>query len=1064
MTEKTSIPNLTPGDVFGRFTVQTTEDLPEIEGRAYTLSHPSGAKLLYLANNDPDKAFSISFRTPPEDSTGVFHILEHSVLCGSDRFPLKEPFVNLLKNSMQTFLNAMTFPDKTMYPVASTNEADLYNLMDVYLDAVFHPAIYQKETIFQQEGWHYEFSDSEGTDAADAPDMGALMAWLEEKGIDPTTISCQEEAEALIQQFIADQAPEELENADTAADAAGADVSANDAADGNTAADAKSAPQHLIHNGVVFNEMKGALSTPEAVIEDDLCRALFPDTCYAFESGGDPDVIPELTYEQFLANHAQHYRLDNSYTILYGDLHLQSALDKLEEHFSAVNPVAPDAPAPRTINLQAPVITRNVHRTMVAPADSAAAALGYVVGTASDRLRVIAADVLMGALMGSNEAPLKRAILDTGICRDCAGMVVDCVLQPFILMLLRGSKPEVLDTFEKTVADAVTKLVEEGIPADLLEAELSHSEFVLRERNFGVSDGVAFAMASMSGWLYDDDMSTAYIKFQDDFAELRAQIGTGFFEQLARELFLENDHFASVDVICVDAKDAPPSVQKQKLQALEAALTPEAAQEIADTLAALREAQETPDSPEALATLPQLTLDDLGEAFIRPEYRMLDSTPVPCIQHDVETGGIVYVNRFYDMSCVSFDELPYVSVLALVLGALPTADRTAVQVDTMIQSKLGTLTFTPMSICSDADARIFKEHMMVKGSALASKTEYLVSLVDEIMLRTDFSDTGKIKDILTQRMAGMEIGFANRGNTYAMNRAFSYLTKAAMVGEYMAGIDFYRFIRNLLADFDNRAADLSAKLAELAARIFRQDNLVIGLGGTPEEQEAFWSAFSAANPTPLVPLPTQEEAPYGILSVPEPQVKNEAFAVTTDITYTAMVANRYLLNEPRDSVFAVVSNALSFDYLWNEVRVKGGAYGCSYGERADGSMVFSSYRDPHVDETVDTYRQAATWLETLELTPEALDGFIISAVSGLDKPIKPGSLIGGQDLNFLKGVDPLRYLKSRQRILELTMDDLHAYARRLRALAETNCICSFGNREILESSKLGLTIIDPLNE
>ena len=416
-----------PNDQLHGFTVLTRELLTEIDGTAYTLFHKkSGAKLLYLQNSDTNKTFSIAFKTPPADDTGVFHILEHSVLCGSDKFPVKEPFVDLLKSSMQTFLNAMTFPDKTMYPVASTNEQDLLNLTDVYLDAVLHPAIYHKRAIFEQEGWHYELED----------DLEAA------------------EGNSVI----------------------GDAVAATEAADSSA---------HLALNGVVYNEMKGALSDPNSVLYDELQAALFPDTAYRFESGGMPRAIPDLTYEQFLDEHARHYRLNNSYLTLYGDLDLDRMLTFLDEQY--LSPVADEEAArdraqaeqgqkplvPHALRAQAPVVAPDIVRTMATAPENACVGLGYVVGDAAQRTRIVATDILLDALMGSNEAPLKRALLDANLADDIQAFLADSLLQPFVVVQLRGAKPDVAERFRGVFENTLRHIATRGIDPLLIEASLS---------------------------------------------------------------------------------------------------------------------------------------------------------------------------------------------------------------------------------------------------------------------------------------------------------------------------------------------------------------------------------------------------------------------------------------------------------------------------------------------------------------------------------------------------------------------------------------------------------------
>ena len=864
--------DLAPEQKLHGFTVRTREELPEIDGTAYVLDHDkSGAQLLYLRNDDNNKAFSIAFKTPPADDTGVFHILEHSVLCGSDKFPVKEPFVDLLKSSMQTFLNAMTFPDKTMYPVASTNDQDLLNLADVYLDAVLHPAIYRKRAIFEQEGWHYELGGDTEAEAGDS--------------------------------------------------VAGDAVAATETADGSA---------RLVLNGVVYNEMKGALSDPNSVLYDELQAALFPDTAYRFESGGTPRAIPDLTYEQFLEEHRRHYRLDNSYLTLYGDLDLDGMLAFLDERY--LSPVADEQAAatgigsegaplgPHELREQAPVRALGVKRNMATAPENACAGLGYVIGNACERTRMTAVDILIDAIAGSNEAPLKRALLDAGLAADATAFFADSLLQPFAVIQLRGLEEGGAERFRPVVEETLRKLADGGLDRTLVEASLSRAEFVMREREYGMPDGVALAMSSLAGWLYDDDAATSYLKYEDDFAFLRKALDEGYFERLIREVFLDSDHMAEVEIVPVDGDE--DAYEEERLAAVEAAMTPEDYVRVADEEAALRRLQEEPDSPEALAVLPRLSVADIKDAPEEPAYGPVEDASVPTLRHDVPTRGIAYAYRYFDLDRVAFDELPYVAVLGLVLGKLGTARHTASELDTLVNGKLGNLTFFAEIYESETDPAALAPKFVVSSSALTENVRELAELPREIMLETDFSDTGKIKDVLQQRRIGMEQGFANAGHASAMAHLASYYLPAGVVREQLGGVGFYRFLKQLLASFDERAEEVSARLADLAARLFADDALTLSFTGTDDDYERFLAAGAALGRT---------RPEDGVrLIAPDPVALNEAFIVPTDVCYAAQGFDRRAFDAGYTGAWQVAARALSYDYLWNEVRVKGGAYGAGF--------------------------------------------------------------------------------------------------------------------------------------
>lgn len=958
------------------FTAVKSEPISEVEGTVHLMHHAaSGARLMFIENDDANKAFSITFKTPAADDTGVFHILEHSVLCGSEKFPVKEPFVNLLKTSMQTFLNAMTFPDKTMYPVASTNEQDLVNLMDVYLDAVFHPDIYRRPVIFQQEGWHRELEgEGEG--------------------------------------------------------------------------------ERLVVNGVVYNEMKGALSEPDSVLYDGLSAALFPDTTYRFESGGTPAAIPTLTYEGFLENHRRHYRPDNAYIILYGNLDADRFLGFLDERYLA--PLAAKERGPLDINplgLQAPVAPEPVVVPMATAPENACAAVGFVIGRAAERERIVAADILMDAIMGANESPLKRALLDAGIADDAIGYVADSVAQPFAVVSLRGARPGAADALRAIVEAEARRLVEGGLDRELVRAALSHAEFVMRERNFGYPDGVVLAMSAMAGWLYSDDDPAAYLRFEDVFASLREKVEEGYFEALLRELFLDNDHRACAEVVPTESDEAAEEAEAAGEREAAAALTEDEAASIREAVRALREAQEAPDAPEALAKLPQLSRADIGEAPAEAMWEVGECGPWCLIRHHLPCRGIAYAYRYFAMDGLAFDELPYATVLACVLGKLDTARHTAAELDTLVQAHLGNLGFA-VEVHEDAEDRERIRPMFVMGSsALDEEVPWAARLAEEVLRETDFADTERIRDILGQRRIAMEQAFASAGHSAAMARVASYYLPAGVVREALSGVGFYRFLKELLAHFDERAGELTAKLADLAARLFTDGGCTLSFGGSEEALDAYREASA--------PFDGMAGAP--VLTVPAPEDKHEAFVVASDVTYTACGWDRRLLGEPYGGTWLLASRILSYDFLWTEVRVKGGAYGAGFQTTRSGSSRFYSYRDPRIDETVERFRTAGDWLAgVFSPTESEMDGYVVSTVASLDAPAKARELLRRQDGLYFSGATLADRARVREEVRAARTEDVRALAPSVDAIAGAGCVCAFGNGEVIRASGEDFNVVDLL--
>lgn len=1019
------------------FEVTLTEDISEVEGTAYVMRHTaSGARLLYLRNDDVNKAFSISFKTPAADNTGVFHILEHSVLCGSRKFPVKEPFVNLLKSSMQTFLNAMTFPDKTMYPVASTNQRDLMNLMDVYLDAVFYPAIYDKKTIFQQEGWHLEIEGEEDGGAEVAADGSAEAAGASAGAAGMTGASA----------------------------GAAAAASASAAAAGEAVA---GEPGRLAFNGVVYNEMKGALSDPDSVLYDALSAALFPDTTYRFESGGTPEAIPELTYEAFIETHRRHYRPDNSYIMLYGDLDVEEALAFLDEEY--LTPLAKEARPTLDVNpldIQEPVVNLGVRTTMATAPENACVALGYVAGAAADRERMIAVDILLDAIMGSNEAPMKRALLDAGIASDASAYLADAVLQPFAVIQLKGAKPHAAERFRALVEEQARMLADGGLDHALVEAALSHAEFVMRERNFGYADGVVLAMSSMAGWLYDDDLPTAYLRYDEAFANLRAKIDGGYFEQLLRELILGNDHRAEVELVPVERDE--DADERASLERLAGVFGPEDYAQVREEVRALRAAQETPDAPADVAKLPQLAVSDIGEAPAEGAFCLDEDAPLACLRHDIHTRGIAYAYLYFDLGGFAFEELPYVTVLAMVLGRLGTSRHTAAEIDTLAQSKLGNLSFFA-EVHEDAhDRDAFAPKFVASASALSENVEHMAELTHEVFFETDFSDHAKMRDILTQKRVHMEQGFATAGHSAAMARVASYYLPAAVVRERLGGMDFYLFLRDVLDHFDERADDLERRLCDLASRLFGDRRCLVSFAGSDEDMDRYWSVGQR-----LGVLGGKDQggeasgAAFGadrVLGVPEPRDLHEAFVVPTDVSFTAMGYDRRLLDSKYEGAWLIAARALSYDFLWNEVRVKGGAYGAGFQVTRPGSMRFYSYRDPRIDETVARFGKAGEWLSSFDPDESEMTGFVVSTVAGVDAPQKARELMRRQDGMYLSHYTPEERDRVRAQIVAARPADVRALGEVVTCASEKHLVCTVGNRELIARSAEDFNVVELLGE
>lgn len=1001
---------LVPGTTCHGFAVERCETVPELDADAYVLRHTaSGARLLYLACDDENKAFAIGFKTPPADSTGVFHILEHSVLCGSAKFPVKEPFVDLIKSSMQTFLNAMTYPDKTIYPVATTNEQDLYNLMDVYLDAVFNPAIYTKPTIFEQEGWHYELDLPEGDGADD--DTGEVDFEACPKNLREGT---------------------------------------------------------LRYNGVVFNEMKGALSDPMSVLDDAVNAALYPDTAYAHESGGDPRAIPALTYEQFLDTHARHYNPSNSYITLYGDLDVDRALAFLDERYLSQSSAAsrrmdaavaagedPSALAPNPLVVQTPVTCEYKRVEMATTPENALVGLGLVLGSALDRKRTIAADILFEALLGSNEAPVKKAILAAGLGGNVVSYTAAECLQPYELIMLQNAQPGVARELRRVFQDACRDLCEHGVPRERLEAIISSNEYDLRQRDYGIADGVAIACDALSTWLYDDDAATLALKYGPVYEELRGELDGSYFEDLLRELVLENDHTALVELVPVDADSGAEGAEGAELAAKRDAMTDAELADVVERTAVLRAAQEAEDTPEDKATLPRLRVSDIGEARPEPPLVVDTTAPIPCLRHGIPTNRLAYAMQYFDLGCVAFEDLPYVTLLCRLLKQLPTSEHSAEELDNLLAGKLGFLSFTT-EVMTQPDVDGVRPYLLVSAGALSEKIDALASLPREVWSSTLLADADadRVRDVLTQIRIGLEQGFINNGHSAALGRAMSYSSPSAVVREQLSGVDFYLFLRDLLEHFDERVNGLRTKLSELAERIFVADGCMASFTGSDEDFDTYWDAAGDLG------LGAGDGAGRDALAVPAPCDRHEAFVIPSDICFAARACDPRRLGLDVTGTWAVAANALSYDYLWNEIRVKGGAYGCGFRAAGERQTAFYTYRDPAIDPSIERVERAGAWLGSFEPDEAAFEGFIVSCVSGMDAPVKPYALTKRRNTTYLAGLDPHAREERRAQMLAVTPGELRSLGTDVTRIAAESPTCVFGGRDVIAKSNAGFNVVD----
>ncbi|MDO5329676.1 MAG: insulinase family protein [Coriobacteriia bacterium] len=881
--------------------------IPEIKGEAIEMLHTSGAKLLYIKNDDNEKAFSISFKTPPKDSTGVFHILEHSVLCGSKKFPVKEPFTNLLKTSMQTFLNAITFADKTMYPVASTNETDLMNLVDVYMDAVFNPKLHDDINIFYQEGGHK------------TPDGG--------------------------------------------------------------------------FNGVVFNEMSGAYSDPNEMLEEYLMQNLYPNTHYKYSSGGAPKDIKKLTYTDFKQEHYDHYQPSNAYIVVYGNLNIERMLKFLDkEYLSKWN--NKQANKPREIETQTPLVSDFKQYEMKTSKENACAGCAYVVER--EHFKNFAVHILLDALTSTNESPLKAKLLKSGIASDYDFCFYNGINQPAIYVTAKSIKPGKAKQLDKIIKDSIKSI---KLDRQTLAASISRIEFTLKEQIPEMSPGIDMAINSLGEWLYDEDASMDALFYYDDIERAKKLCTTDYFIELANEIFVNNNHYAQAEIVPTEKE------QKEKLVPDDSVI------ELCKTL---EEKQNTPDSIEDINKLPKMKISDIEEINKWPPALQNNNIR----RYKVDNTDISYVNRYYDMQCLKVEELPYAAVISLILGKLDTTNFNAQTINQLEKTYLGNLNFATSVFNGDE----VKVKFTIRSSSLAQNTHKLASLVDEIIFNTKYDNIEKIKAILIQQKVIMEQNFINAGHIASLSRAMSYINPASKVYDMMTGVDFYKFLKT---DIDY------TKLKSIAAKIFSQkpDISIIA------NDNAYDTYLQIAN--------IKNEKHNNKLTIPKCEDKNEAFLIPSDVSYNSIVGK--LCND-YTGPYNVASKVISLDYLWNEVRVKNGAYGSGVIISTKSNIQYYSFRDPHQNQTYKTYQKAGEWLDKHNFTKEELEGYIISSVAKIDAPKPIKEIMNLQDNNYYSNVSPDFREINRNQIINTTAGDINKCAKDIDVTTKNGVKCTFSNK------------------
>ena len=957
------------------YEIVSLEYIDEIKSQAALLRHKkTGARIAVLANDDENKTFNIGFRTPPKDSTGVAHIMEHSVLCGSEKFPAKDPFVELAKGSLNTFLNAMTYPDKTVYPIASCNDADFQNLMHVYLDAVFHPNIYIHDEIFRQEGWHYELTD-------------------------------------------------------------------------------KAAP--LIYNGVVYNEMKGAFSAPEQILYRKITDTLFPDTIYSVESGGDPDVIPQLTYEQFLDFHRKYYHPSNSYIYLYGNMDVSEKLAFIDEaYLSQFDDTQVDSSIAKQAQFDRTSMTRGEYPIGNDDREENAAYMAYswVIGDSLDARLCLAFQILEYALMEAPGAPLKQALLDKGFGEDIYGMFETSLLQPYLSIIIKNMNEEDRDEIVQVIQTELKKLADGGLNHKTLEGALNYYEFKSREGDFGRwPKGLMYGLQLMDSWLYDDNKPFVHLKFQAVYDELREGLSQGYFEDLIRQYMIDNTH-CSVYLLCPSKGLAARKEQAlaDQLAEYKASLSEEELEQLIASTEELKQYQSEPSPKDVLEMIPLLTIDDIRKEAEPICNKVLSEDGIAILQHEIETNRIAYVDLLFDISHIDAEDVPYLGILTEVLGNMNTDHYTYQELTDEVNLYTGGLR-TAVNIYGLQGSNTYKPRFEMSGKVLYSKVPKMFELFEDILLHTHFDDEKRLKEILNQLKSRLEMGFMSNGHSTAVNRAMSYFSQGSWYKELEEGIAFYQFLCALLKDYDTRKSSVIHKLQIIGQKIFRKTYLLADMTVDDEGMQICKEPLvSFTGKLYTAPMNAADCAVKAIGTCPK---HNEAFITSGMVQYNACAANFAESGIAYNGSMNVLKNVLGNEYLWNNVRVKGGAYGCMCGFAPSGNGYFTSYRDPNLAKTYDIYAKAANYVQSLELDDRELTKYIIGAIGAIDLPMT-ASMKGNRSLAAFLGERSFEQIqKNRDELLATTVDDLRSLSKAVAAVIEAGHICVVGSESKITEEK-----------
>lgn len=967
-----------------QYEIIKTEEIEDIKSRGTLLRHKkSGARVLLLENEDENKVFNIAFRTPPADSTGVAHILEHSVLCGSKKFPSKDPFVELAKGSLNTFLNAMTYPDKTMYPIASCNFQDFCNLMEVYMDAVFYPNIYQKEEIFRQEGWSYVLENPE---------------------------------------------------------------------------------DDVIYNGVVYNEMKGAFSSPDDVLDREILNSLYPDTTYGMESGGDPKNIPDLKYEDFLAFHKKYYHPSNSYIYLYGDCDMEERLSWLDrEYLSKFEKTQVDSEIRIQSAFEHPVELETSYSVCdeEEETDNTYLAYNWSVGDVLDADLSAAISIVEYVLLEAPGAPLRQALLDEKVGKDVEGSYDSGVRQPYFSVIAKNSNPEKKEAFLEVIRKVLKEQAENGLEERALLAGIHNLEFKLREADFGhFPKGLMYGIDAFDSWLYDEDAPFSYLKQIRSCEFLKSKIGTGYYEELIRKYLLENPH-ASLIIMRpqVGLTEKEEERVKEKLAAYKASLAEEEITQMIEKTKKLRAFQETPSTKEELEKIPLLQLKDIKKEAAPLYNQPIDVDGTMLLHHDLDTNGIAYLNVLFDTAGLNAKQLSYLGILKCVLGMVDTEHFSYHELSNEIHICSGGI-YPASDVFADLKhPGEYRAAFEMKAKVLYDRVDFAFDMIEEILFTSDLSNQKRLHEILARLKSRMQVRLTSAGHSTAATRAMAHFSPVSAFNERTGGIELYRLVEWTEEHFEEQYQELVQNLREVLCLLLTREGLMISLTSEkvilPKVEariRKFKEKLNASSDR------QRNSRPEEILI----SDANEGLMTASQVQYVALAGNFCKYGCKYDGALRILRTIMGYEYLWTNIRVQGGAYGCMSGFGKTGDSYLVSYRDPNLGRTLQVYQGIPEYLKNFTVDDRDMCKYIIGTISECDTPMNPAAK-GNRSLNaWMSHVTEEDLQEERDQILQAKEESIRALEPLLRAVLEHGNICVIGGTEKIQSEKETFEQIRPL--